>query len=76
MFSGTLPSGLPVDIFIAIGSLMSSAASEFSGKVYTFRNSLEARESIRSICREGDTLLIKGSRGMHMERILETSDVI
>jgi UDP-N-acetylmuramoyl-tripeptide--D-alanyl-D-alanine ligase len=69
-------SGLPVDIFIAIGSLMSSAASEFSGKVYTFRNSLEARELIRSICREGDTLLIKGSRGMHMERILETSDVI
>ena len=69
-------SGLPVDIFIAIGSLMSLAASEFSGKVYTFQNSLEARESIRSICKEGDTLLIKGSRGMHMERVMETSNVI
>jgi UDP-N-acetylmuramoyl-tripeptide--D-alanyl-D-alanine ligase len=69
-------SGLPIDIFIAIGPLMSSAASEFSGKVYTFQNSLEAGEIIKTICKKGDTLLIKGSRGMRMERVLETSDVI
>jgi UDP-N-acetylmuramoyl-tripeptide--D-alanyl-D-alanine ligase len=69
-------SGLPIDIFVAVGPLMSSVASEFSGKVYTFKNSLEARESIRSICKEGDAVLIKGSRGMRMERLLETSNVI
>jgi UDP-N-acetylmuramoyl-tripeptide--D-alanyl-D-alanine ligase len=65
-------SGLPIDIFVAIGPLMSSAASEFSGNVYTFQSSIEARETIKSICKEGDTLLIKGSRGMSMERVLET----
>jgi UDP-N-acetylmuramoyl-tripeptide--D-alanyl-D-alanine ligase len=65
-------SGLPIDIFVAIGPLMSSAASEFSGNVYTFQSSIEARETIKSICKEGDTILIKGSRGMSMERVLET----
>lgn len=65
-------SELPIDIFVAIGPLMSSAASEFSGKVYAFQNSLEARETIKDICKEGDSLLIKGSRGMNMERVLET----
>jgi UDP-N-acetylmuramoyl-tripeptide--D-alanyl-D-alanine ligase len=69
-------SGFPIDIFVAIGPLMSSVASEFSGKVYTFQNSLEARGSIWDICEEGDTVLIKGSRGMRMERLLETSNVI
>jgi len=69
-------SALPIDIFIAIGPLMSSASSEFSGKVYTFQNSLESRETIKSICKRGDTLLIKGSRGMCMERVLETSDAL
>jgi UDP-N-acetylmuramoyl-tripeptide--D-alanyl-D-alanine ligase len=69
-------SGLSVDVFVAVGPLMSNVASEFSGKVYTFQDSLEAREFIRSICEEGDTVLIKGSRGMRMERLLEKSDVI
>jgi UDP-N-acetylmuramoyl-tripeptide--D-alanyl-D-alanine ligase len=64
-------SELPIDIFVAIGPLMSAAASEFSGTVFTFQNSIEAREKIKGICREGDTLLIKGSRGMNMERVLE-----
>jgi UDP-N-acetylmuramoyl-tripeptide--D-alanyl-D-alanine ligase len=66
-----LMSELPIDIFVAIGPLMSAVASEFSGTVFTFQNSIEAREKIKGICKEGDTLLIKGSRGMNMERILE-----
>jgi len=64
-------SGLPIDIIVAVGPLMSSAASEFSRKVYTFQNSIEAREKIKDICKEGDTILVKGSRGMSMERVLE-----
>jgi UDP-N-acetylmuramoyl-tripeptide--D-alanyl-D-alanine ligase len=69
-------SALPIDIFIAIGPLMSSASLEFSGKVYTFQNSFESRKTIKSICKRGDTLLIKGSRGMRMESVLETSDAL
>ena len=64
-------SELPIDIFVAIGPLMSSAAAAFSGKAYTFQSSLEARETVRNICKEGDSILIKGSRGMRMERVME-----
>ncbi|MEW6002117.1 MAG: UDP-N-acetylmuramoyl-tripeptide--D-alanyl-D-alanine ligase [Nitrospirota bacterium] len=68
---GRWMSELPIDIFIAVGPLMSLAASEFSGIVYKFQNSIEAGGLLREICTKGDTVLIKGSRGMRMERILE-----
>lgn len=68
---GRLLSGLLIDIFIAVGPLMSLAASEFSGSVYTVPSAIEARECLKSICRKGDTVLVKGSRGMVMEKVLE-----
>ncbi len=65
-------SSLPIDIFIAVGPVMSSVASEFTGKVYKAQDAGEARKILNDICREGDTVLIKGSRGMRMEKVLET----
>jgi UDP-N-acetylmuramoyl-tripeptide--D-alanyl-D-alanine ligase len=68
---GRLMSGLVVDIFIAVGPLMGLAASEFKGRVYKLGSPSEAGKLLRDIGEKGDTILIKGSRGMGMEKVLE-----
>lgn len=40
-------------------------------KIFEFLNSYEARDFIRTFARENDIILIKGSQGMRMERVVE-----
>jgi UDP-N-acetylmuramoyl-tripeptide--D-alanyl-D-alanine ligase len=68
---GRLLKELGIDIFIAVGPLMELAASEFQGVSYTSRASAEAGELLKDIRKQGDRVLIKGSRGMNMEKVLE-----
>ncbi len=65
-----------VDIFIAVGTRMRLAAEEcMKGKggrtVYSFTDVHDARKHIMSILETGDTVLIKGSRSMSMESLME-----
>ncbi len=76
---GKWMSGLPVDFFIAMGPMMSRAAEEFSAsngagqrRVAVVANPSDARKAMLKACAAGDTVLVKGSRGMHMEEVLET----
>jgi UDP-N-acetylmuramoyl-tripeptide--D-alanyl-D-alanine ligase len=71
---GEWMSKLPIDIFIAVGPLMAVAESEFakSGK-QSFKASTAAMagEILLGLCKTEDTILVKGSRGMEMEKALE-----
>ncbi|HWR57471.1 MAG TPA: cyanophycin synthetase, partial [Thermodesulfovibrionales bacterium] len=75
---GKWMSNLSVDFFIAVGPMMAKAAEEFSSnngvgrkRVIVAANSSEAGRELLEACNAGDTVLIKGSRGMHMEKVLE-----
>ncbi len=73
---GRWVSTLPVDVVIAVGRNMSYLAEEFSStngnvKVYQVDSPEQARAVLLKIVNEGDTVLIKGSRGMKMEKVLE-----
>jgi UDP-N-acetylmuramoyl-tripeptide--D-alanyl-D-alanine ligase len=65
-----LMSDLNVDVFIAVGREMERASSEFKGICYSAEDPEGARSVLLSICRESDTVLVKGSRGMQMEKVL------
>lgn len=59
-----------IDVLIAVGKEMAAGSSEFTGVRYTVPDAAAAKSLLNEICREGDTVLLKGSRGMHMEKAL------
>ncbi|MFO0752304.1 MAG: UDP-N-acetylmuramoyl-tripeptide--D-alanyl-D-alanine ligase [Thermodesulfovibrionales bacterium] len=60
----------PVDAFIGVGPLMALAVEEFGERGIHTDTSREAGEVVVKMVREGDIVLIKGSRGMRMETVL------
>jgi UDP-N-acetylmuramoyl-tripeptide--D-alanyl-D-alanine ligase len=67
---GRLLRELSVDILITVGPRMIFAAKEFKGRVYKVKNAEAAGRLLQDIYKKGDTILIKGSRGMNMENVL------
>ncbi len=62
--------------FVAVGPEMNSARAVLSGDAHTAEianvpDSLAAAKVIADLVRPGDVLLVKGSRGIAMERIIE-----
>ncbi|MBF0329113.1 MAG: UDP-N-acetylmuramoyl-tripeptide--D-alanyl-D-alanine ligase [Nitrospirae bacterium] len=62
-----------VDMLIAVGSLMMHAAEEFGSGAVCVDSSTEAAAMLSEVAREGDIVLVKGSRGMRMEKVFESA---
>jgi len=65
------------NIFFAVGQKMQFAVSELEknnfskNNIFFFRNPMEAGKKLQEIIAEGDLILVKGSQGMRMEKIVE-----
>ena len=59
------------DRLVAVGPLMREAAEAFGPGAVAYKDSQEAAAHILSILEAGDVVLVKGSRGMVMERVIE-----
>ena len=71
---GTYLADKKVDILIALGDearfMAKAAKAAGMNEVYTVTTHAEAAAVLRCIMRQGDTVLLKGSRGFAMEKIL------
>lgn len=65
------------DIFLAVGKRMQFAAQELlknnfnKNNIFSFSNPVDAGRKLQDIIKEGDLILVKGSQGMRMEKIVE-----
>lgn len=63
------------DVVVLAGEMMKNVFEQlkkkFAGNIYWFSNSGETSKNIRNIIREDDIILVKGSRGMRMENVVE-----
>lgn len=65
------------DVFFAVGSRMKFVVSEFEHNgfkkenIFSFDNPVDAGKKLQDVMREGDLILVKGSQGMRMEKVIE-----
>ena len=66
-------------ILIAVGPLskfMAETALSKGVEVYTLENSDEAADKVAEVAKEGDLVLVKGSRGMQMEKVVQRLEAL
>jgi UDP-N-acetylmuramoyl-tripeptide--D-alanyl-D-alanine ligase len=74
---GKMLSELGIDLFIGVGPLMAKAVSEFGkcGRPGIAKDTAEeAGTELAFLVRQSDAVLIKGSRGMKMEKVMNIID--
>ncbi len=60
---------LNIDVIIGVGPLFYEAMKKIGD--YRFRTQDDMLNQLRDLLKNGDTILVKGSRGMHLERTVE-----
>ena len=56
---------------MTVGALAGEMRARFDGESYAVADVQAAGELLPGLLREGDTVLVKGSRGVRLERLLE-----
>jgi UDP-N-acetylmuramoyl-tripeptide--D-alanyl-D-alanine ligase len=60
-----------VELLVTVGPLAAEMRAAFAGESYAVDDVRGAAELLPGLLREGDTVLVKGSRGVGLERLLE-----
>jgi UDP-N-acetylmuramoyl-tripeptide--D-alanyl-D-alanine ligase len=61
-----------VDVLVSVGPLAREIAAGFDGECHSAQDAQEAAEMLARLVQAGDTVLVKGSRGMGMESIVRS----
>lgn len=61
-----------IDLLVTVGPLADEMRQGFAGESHAVADALTAGELLGGMLRERDTVLVKGSRGVGLERVLET----
>jgi UDP-N-acetylmuramoyl-tripeptide--D-alanyl-D-alanine ligase len=60
-----------VDLLVAVGPLAAEMRAEFAGESYLAGDAVAAAELLDPLLREGDTVLVKASRGVGLELVTQ-----
>ncbi len=60
-----------IDVLVTVGPLARELRATFSGEAHSAPDAVAAASLLEGLLRQGDTVLVKGSRGVGLERVAE-----